>query len=448
MELNFEKLHAITEEAALQLKAMTPKSLAMGARARQSQPNGVPMSWMAGLYEHAPFYIASGEGGWFNDVDGNRFLDMNQADFAAALGFANPVITEALTRGNARGASFLLPVEDDIAVSENLAARSGLPYWQLTGSASNANAEIIRLARVATGREVILMFEGKYHGHLDDTLIINKNGTTVHEGRGLAKGSLDNARIIPFNDLSALKLALAPGDVACVIAEPLLTNCNIVFPGDGFWQEVRQLCDDTGSLLIMDEAHTFAFAYGGLTKAWNINPDVQVLGKGLGSGFPFAAYGMTAELSVLCEKYLDRDRKDEAGLMNGGTTYASSLAVSVARATLEACLRPEDYAQNNERGLQIAKGLNVLFEKHGLNWHAPQIGGRSGWVLSDQQPTTSVEAANSLTPEFTRAKRLFMATHQVWEAISSAGPSASFSHTPDDINHYLDVSDEFLDVIF
>ncbi|MBT4889453.1 MAG: aminotransferase class III-fold pyridoxal phosphate-dependent enzyme, partial [Rhodospirillales bacterium] len=376
-----------------------------------------------------------------------RYLDMNQSDLASALGMAPPAITQAIAEQAAKGGIFLLPGEQDIDVTEMLAERSGLPFWQFTGSASASNAEVLRMARVATGREKIVMFEGKYHGHLDDTLIIEKDGACVHEGRGLAKGSLAHARIIQFNDLVALEAALAPGDVACVIAEPMLTNCNIVLPDDGFWEAARTLCHDMGTLLVIDEAHTFAFGYGGLVSEWSIKPDVQVLGKGLGSGFPFSAYGMTNELGKLCEQYLDRDRKDEAGLMTGGTTYANALAMAVAKAALQNCLRKEDYERTALLGTQLADGLEVLFDKRGLDWSAPRVGGRSGWVMSRSQPRTSREATSSLAPEFTKAKRLFMATRGVWEAISSAGPAASFAHTEDDISHYLDVSDAFLDAI-
>lgn len=442
-----DKLHAMAERESARFHDMTGKSRTLGERARRSQPNGVPMAWMAGLYEHAPMYITKGDGAWFEDVDANRYLDMNQADLAAALGFAPPAVTKALHERAAMGASFLLPSEDGIVVSELLAERSGLPFWQFTGSASASNMEVIRLARVATERDVIVMFEGKYHGHIDDTMVIEKQGKLVHEGRGLAKGSLDTARVVPFNDLDALKCALDAGDVACVIAEPMLTNANIVFPDAGFWDCVRSMTHDAGALLVIDEAHTNAFAYGGLTREWSIKPDVQVVGKGLGSGFPFAAYGMTPELAALSERYLDRDRKDEAGLLLGGTTYASALGMAVARASLEHCLRREDYARCDVLGKQLGDGLEALFARHGLDWSAPRIGGRSGWVLTSEQPRTATEAAYSLDPDFTRAKRLFMATHGVWEAISSAGPAVSFSHTQADVDAYLDVAAGFLDAL-
>lgn len=428
-------------------RSMIPESLALRERAAKSQPNGVPMAWMAGLHEHDPMFISHGSGARFTDVDGNTYLDMNQADYAASLGYATHAITDAMASRAAKGSSFLLPTEDGVIASELLVERSGLPFWQFTGSASASNAEIIRLARVATGREVLVMFEGKYHGHLDDTLVADEDGEIVPEGVGLAKRALEAARVIPFNDLDALEQALAPGDVACVMAEPMLTNVNIVFPDDGFWADVRRMTREKGVLLSMDEAHTNAFAYGGLTRLWSIEPDLQTIGKGLGTGFPFSAYGMTEELARISEKYLDRDRSGDPGLMIGGTTFASALGLSVARVALAACLTEDAYIRNAELGEKLGAGLEGLFSDRGLDWKAPRIGGRSGWILSPDLPRTAAEGSYSLDPDFTAAKRLFMLTHGVWEALNSAGPVASFSHSEADIDEYLKVSASFLDEV-
>jgi glutamate-1-semialdehyde 2,1-aminomutase len=445
--ISTDKLLAVREREAKRLDGMLGKSKALHERAKASQPCGVPMAWMMGLYEHLPMFVESAGGSWFTDVDDNRYLDMNQADVASFMGYGSHVITQALADRASRGGSFLLPTEDGIVVTEMLAERSGLPFWQFTASASQSNMEVIRMARVATGREAIVMFEGKYHGHIDDTMVIELEGESVHEGRGLAKGSLQHARIIPFNDLAALERVLAPGDVACVIAEPALTNCNVVYPDDEFWATAREMTHAAGALLVMDEAHTGSFAYGGLTNLWSINPDVQVVGKGMGSSFPFSAYGMTRELADLCERYLDRDRAGQAGLMIGGTTHASALGLSVARAALETCLTRDAHVNMDAMGKMLGEGLETLFAARNLDWRAPNIGGRSGWYLKAQLPRTAKESGYSLDTDFTAAKRLFMATHGVWEAISSAGPAAMLSHTAADIGVYLEKADEFLDEV-
>ena len=445
--ISTDKLLEVRAREADRLDSMLTKSKALHERAKASQPCGVPMAWMMGLYEHLPMFVSGASGSYFTDVDGNRYLDMNQADVASVIGYGAHAITDALAEQASKGASLLLPTEDGIVATELLAERSGLPFWQFTATASQSNMEVIRMARVATGREAIVMFEGKYHGHIDDTMIIKLDGKLVHEGRGLGKGALPHARIIPFNDLDALKKVLAAGDVACVIAEPMLTNCNIVYPDDGFWTAARQMTHDAGALLVMDEAHTNSFAYGGLTNLWSIEPDVQVVGKGMGSGFPFSAYGMTRELADLCERLLDRDRAGQAGLMIGGTTHASALGLKVARTALESCITRDAHAHMDAMGKMLGAGLERLFKARGLDWRAPNIGGRTGWFLSPQLPRTALEAGYSLDTDFTVAKRLFMATHGVWEAISSAGPAAMLSHSAADVEAYLDTADAFLEAV-
>lgn len=448
--LDARKLNAVREREHETFRKRTRNSAQLHARARRTQPSGVPMSWMAGMYVHAPLFVAHGAGAWFEDVDGNRYLDMNLADFAGALGFAVPAVSDALARRAAGGASFLLPTEDGIVATELLAGRTGLPYWQFAGAASSANAELIRLARFVTGRDRIVMFRGKYHGHIDDTLVTEAEdgGGLVPEGLGLTRPAPASARIVPFNDLAALERALVPGDVACVIAEPMLTNCNVVFPAPGFWETARGMIRDAGSLLVIDEAHTFAFAYGGLARAWSIGPDMQMMGKGLGTGVPFAVYGVTEELGRVVEDNLDRVYAGGApGLALGGTTYGNAVALTAARAALEDCLTEAAYDANARLGARLADGLEALFAKHGRDWRAPRIGGRSGWVLAPDLPWNADEAAPSIAPAFVDAKRLFMANREVWEAISPAGPAASFSHGDADIDHYLAVADAFLAAI-
>ncbi|HEY4162659.1 MAG TPA: aminotransferase class III-fold pyridoxal phosphate-dependent enzyme [Dongiaceae bacterium] len=437
------KLCRIRERERENFAARTPRSAALLARARHSMPNGVPMSWMAGLYDHAPIFVTGGQGAWFEDVDGHRYLDFNQADLAASLGFAPPAVTEAVQRRAAQGTSFLLPIEDGVVAAELLAARTGMPYWQFTGSASNSNTEAIRIARVATGRERILLFDGKYHGHIDETLVVEADGQLKSDGLGLPRSASNTTGIIPFNDLAALERALAAGDIACLIAEPMLTNVNIVFPDEGFWTQARELVHRAGALLIIDEAHTHSFAYGGLTRAWKLQPDIMVVGKGIGSGIAFGAYGMTAAIADLCIRYLNSNVAVPDGLALGGTTYASALALSAARAALES-LTVAVYARTAELGARLGSGLEDIFRRHDLDWRAPHIGGRAGWVTEPTLPRNAAEAYRSLDREFVETRRLFMLNRGIWEAIRSAGPAISFAHERIDVDRYLEVAENFL----
>ncbi|MEO1190510.1 MAG: aminotransferase class III-fold pyridoxal phosphate-dependent enzyme [Pseudomonadota bacterium] len=440
--LGWARLDALRAAEDERLAARLPRSRTLWERAQRSQPCGVPMAWMAGLYRHPPIFAVKGQGAWFEDADGHRYLDMNQADLAATLGFAPPPIVEALTQRLAEGSAFLLPTDDGIQACEELARRSGLPFWQFTGSASAANAEAFRLARVATGRDQILMFHGKYHGHLDESL-----GGDEGDFLGLPRTAGRDIRQIAFNDLAALERALAAKQIAALIAEPLLTNCNLVFPDPGFWESARRLCQEAGTLLIIDEAHSHSFAFGGLTRAWDLQPDIQVLGKGLGSGIAFGCYGMTESLGQLMAEKLDVDI-GPPGLATGGTTYANPLALTAAQVSLQQCLREEDYARAEALGQRLAEGLQGLFDRRGLGWRAPQIGGRSGWVLFPDLPRNADQSLRSLDPRFVDTRRHFMASRDIWEAVGSAGPACSFAHREADVDRYLEISEGFLRAVF
>jgi len=446
------EVRGIRRDALLRLRAeederfgqRSRRSAALRERARSSQPLGVPMSWFATLYEHGPPFVASGSGAWFEDVDGNRYLDMNLVDLAGALGFANPAIAAAVRAAAERGFAFLLPTEDGIAATERLAAITRLPFWQFTGTASGANVELVRIARLATGRSKILKFGGSYHGHIDETLVIEADAGLRPDGLGLPAGATTDVKIVPFNDVEAVEHALAPGDVACVLSEPVLTNCNLVFPDPGFWDEVRRLTRSAGTLLYMDEAHSYSFALGGMTGRYSIEADGQLMGKGLGSGIPFAVYGLSADLARLLEDNPDRPGQEEGGIALGGTTFANALALAVARAALENVLTAENYAANAALGERLGDGLETIFARRGLDWRAPRIGGRSGWILTPRLPRNAQEAAPSLESLFVETRRVFMANRGVWEAISTAGPAASFMHQEADVDRYLAVAEAFL----
>jgi glutamate-1-semialdehyde 2,1-aminomutase len=209
-------------------------------------PRGVPMAWMDDLYEHPPVWVSHGEGAYFTDVDGHTYLDMYIADLSAFCGHAPQQVVDAVARQMERGNQFLLPTEDAIAVAEHLAERYGAPYWQFTLSATQANTEVIRLARERTGREVVLLFDGKYHGEDDATLVVVEDGEVVPEMRGLPRSITGQGRIVPFNDAAALEAALEPRDAAILLAEPAMTNVGFVLPQDGFHDAVRRLTREAG----------------------------------------------------------------------------------------------------------------------------------------------------------------------------------------------------------
>ena len=384
------------------------------------------------------------KGATFTDVDGNAYLDFNVSDLSMTMGFGHEAIVAALAGQARRGTQFLLPGEDAIVVAEQLAARVGLPYWQFTLSATGANTEVIRVSRFVTGRHKIVIFGGHYHGHLDETLVREDHGRSVPDTTGLPPGSAEHTIVVPFNDLAALERVLAAGAVALVLTEPALTNCNVVLPEPGFHAGLRELTQRYGTLLCLDEAHTFQFAYGGLVREWQLPSDFVVLGKGFGSGVAFGLYGMSPTVAELFTRHTDVETGPR-GIATGGTTYASALATAVARAALEQVLTPEAYERVRTLGARLADGLEAQFARHRLPWRAFRSGPRSGYCLGPALPSNGTQAARSIDFEFIDARRVYMANRGIWDAIASAGPQASFAHTSADIERYVAVAGEFLE---
>jgi glutamate-1-semialdehyde 2,1-aminomutase len=430
----------------IEFDSRTRRSAELAERARRSMPDGVPMAWMTGLYGHRPIFVAHGEGCHFTDVDGTTYVDFNQADLSATSGFAPPAVLEAVAERAARGLQFLLPVEEAIEAAELLAERYGLPAWQFTLSASGANAEAIRLARHRSGRNLIVVFGGHYHGHLDDTLVKGDEHGARPELLGVNPRAAADTRVVPFNDLTALERLLARGDVAAVITEPALTNVGVVLPADGFHAGLRELTRVHGTLLVLDETHTQTFAYGGLTREWGLDPDVLVLGKSTGGGIPIGGYGMTAELQEWMERHRDAYGR-VIGLATGGTTYANPLSLAAVVATLRHVQTPEAFDRAAALGAQLADGIEAAARSRGLPWRAHRLGGRSGYCLEPELPRNAAEAERSLDFDLIDLRRLYMANRGVWDAIASAGPAASFAHTDADVEQYLVVLEGFLDAL-
>jgi glutamate-1-semialdehyde 2,1-aminomutase len=446
MQIDRDRLTRLASRETAAFERRTPRSSALRARAKAHLPNAVPMCWMASLYETPPIYIARGEGARFFDIDGNGYCDFNVCDLSMTMGYGPEPIARAVARQMAEGAHYLLPTEAAVEVAEELSARTGLPFWQFTTTASAANVEVMRVARALTGRRKIVVFDGHYHGHVDETLSALDQGRARPVHLGGTPGASDHTVIVPFNDLDALSDVLAGGDVALVLAEPALTNILLVHPDPGFWAGARALCLQHGALLCLDEAHTFQFAFGGLARAWQLESDFIVLGKGLGTGISFALYGMSHEVGTRYAPLVARDF-DPSGVAAGGTTYASALAIAAAQAALTEVLTPDGYDRLARHGAAIADGLDAMFDRRRLDWRAFRLGPRTGYCLKPDLPRTGAEAAASLDLEMIAARRVFMANRGVWEAISTAGTQVSFAHERDDLSLYLDVADAFLDEV-
>jgi len=268
-----------------------PRSRNATSRATQTMPRGVPVSWMDELYDHPPVWVSHGAGSRFWDLDGHEYVDMYVADMSAFCGHAPAPVVRAVSERIAEGGQFLLPSGDALVVAEALAQRYGMAKWQFTLSATQANTEVVRVARVRTGREKVVVFDGKYHGHLEPTLGVLDDGRVLPEYTGLAAEVTANLRIVPFNDLQAVERALAPGDVALLLTEPAMTNAGFLLPEPGFHDGLREVTGRHGTLLAIDETHTLVTAHGGLTTEWGLEPDLLTVGKSIAGGCRWAPTG-------------------------------------------------------------------------------------------------------------------------------------------------------------
>jgi glutamate-1-semialdehyde 2,1-aminomutase len=432
-----ERVAALHERENVAFAAARPRSLAMWAGGRDVMPNGVPMSWLRTSYDHPPLFIESASGSRLRDVDGHEYADFNIADMSMFTGYGSEAVAEAVARQVRAGSQYLLPTEDSIWVAEELSRRYGMPLWQFTLAATSANTEVIRVARSLTGRERVLFFDGKYHGHFDDVLVELDDGRLVPEEEGLPRDVTARTVVVPFNDLDALDSVLADRDVAVVITEPALTNnVGLLMPDDDFHAGLREVTRRTGTLLAYDETHTQVVGPGGLTRRWALEPDFVTVGKSIAAGIPLGAYGMTAEVAEVLQRPGGRD-EDKPQVAVGGTLFGNPVSMAAARATMSEVLTEPAYAHSQRLGARLADGLAETVAASGMAWTTHRFWPRSGLSFSPQLPRTAAEAIETFDVPLRRLMRVYLANRGVWEAIVGAGPTCSVAATDEDVDAYL-----------
>jgi glutamate-1-semialdehyde 2,1-aminomutase len=416
---------------------MRPRSQELWASGQPVMPNGVPMSWLRTSYDHLPLFIESAAGARLLDVDGHEYADFNIADMSMFTGYGPAPVVEAVSRQVVRGSQYLLPTEDSIWVAGELARRYGLPLWQFTLAASSANTEVIRIARSSTGREKVLFFDGKYHGHFDDVLVEIEDGHLVPEEHGLPRDVTARTLVVPFNDLEALERALAGREVAVVITEPALTNnVGLLMPDNGFHDGLRELTRRTGTLLAHDETHTQVVGPGGLTAQWGLAPDFVTVGKSIAAGIPLGAYGMTEEVAAVLQRPAGRDdRKPQVAV--GGTLFGNPVSMAAARAAMGEVLTDEAYAHTQRLGGRLSDGLAEVVAASGLRWTTHRFWPRSGMTFAPTMARTAAEAIVDLDVPLRRLARVYLANRGVWDAIVGAGPTCCVAATDEDVDAYL-----------
>ena len=373
-----QRLAQLHREEEQRFVDLHPRSAELASGARAHLLGGVPMAWMTRWPGSFPLFFDTATGARFTDVDGHEYVDFCLGDTGAMTGHALPQVADALHRQAMRGITTMLPSTDAAWVGEELARRFGLPVWQMAMTATDANRFVLRFARHLTGRSKVLVFDWCYHGSVDETLVIIGPDGRPQSRPGSIGPQVDPTHttvVVPFNDLAALEAALAEGDVACVLAEPALTNIGIVLPEPGFHEALRALTRKYGTLLVIDETHTICVGPGGATAAWGLEPDFFVIGKTIGGGMPAAAYGMTTEMAERIMPTLLGEAVDVSGV--GGTLTGNALALAAVRATLSTTLREPDFAHMVPLATAWTEGVQSTIDQFSLPWNVQQLGGRA-----------------------------------------------------------------------
>jgi glutamate-1-semialdehyde 2,1-aminomutase len=392
--------------------AVNPKSKAQSERTT-GWFQGVPFHWMLDWPSPFPLVAASAKDATLKSIDGQVFDDFCLGDTASMFGHSPSALAEALAEQAWQGLSYMLPTAKGAELGDMLAAMFGLPHWQVTTTASEANRAVIRWCRGLTKRDKILIFNGCYHGAVDDVFVDLRNGTAVNRPSliGQVQDLLPTTVAIEFNDVGALEEALRGGDIACVLAEPVMTNIGMVRDAPGYLETLRRLCSETGTLLVFDETHTISSGYGGHSNTHGPMPDIMVVGKSIGGGVPCAVYGFTAEVS---EKMEALNRSRPPGHSGIGTTLsANALAITAMHAMLGQVITREAYAYMLSMAERLVAGLNGIIAEHELEWHVSHVGARVEFVCSAEAPRNGSEARAAMNHELEGAIHLYLSNRGI-----------------------------------
>jgi glutamate-1-semialdehyde 2,1-aminomutase len=410
-----DRLAALLERERATFAERNPESARLYAEASHLFGR-VPMTWMNKNAAGFPLYVDRARGNRVWDVDGHEYLDFALGDTGAMAGHSPQPTVDAVTHRMAGlgGLTTMLPTADAEWVGAELTRRFGLARWSFSLTATDANRWAIRLVRALTGRPRILVNAYCYHGSVDESLIVvgpDGEGMSRPGNVGAPVDVTETSRVAEFNDLAGLERQLAHGDVAAVLMEPALTNIGIVLPEEGYLAGVRELCTRTGTLLIIDETHTFSAGPGGATALWGLEPDVLVIGKAIGGGVPCGAYGLSEELAARAEGRTDLDLVDMGGV--GGTLAGNPVSVAAMRATLEDVLTDEAFTHMVATATAFTGGVQAVIDRHALPWSVSQLGARTEYRFASPAPRNGSESAAAQDDDLEDYLHVFLANRGI-----------------------------------
>jgi glutamate-1-semialdehyde 2,1-aminomutase len=372
-------------------RARVPTSVALAGRTTGFL-NGVPMHWMLDWPTPVPLHVARAEGALLVDVDGNRYADFCLGDTGSMFGHSPPPVAEAVRRQSEMGFTHMLPSPITPDVGRMLKAVFGMPHWQVTLTATDANRFALRAARAVTGRRKILVFNGCYHGIVDETFLRLREGQTVNRPGmvGEFRDLSAEAVVVEFNDVPTLEAALRKGDIACVITEPVMTNSSMVLPEPGFHDALRRLTRETGTLLLIDETHTISSGYGGYTRVHDLDPDFFVVGKAVAGGVPAAVWGMTDDVAMRLNHVFATKEPGHSAM--GTTLSANALSMAAMAANLQHMMTPHNYAHMERLARELDGGLSAVIDTRRLPWHVARVGARIEFIFAPGPLKNGTEA--------------------------------------------------------
>ena len=408
LQLDRSRLNKLLKEEEQLFHKNHPKSYELYQRARKSLHGGVPMLWMIRWAGSFPVFVKEAKDAHFTDVDGNSYIDLCLGDTGAMTGHSPDATVHAINEQIQKGITLMLPYEDVIWVGEELQRRFGLPYWQFALTATDANRFVLRMARMITERPKILVFNYCYHGSVDEAfLVLDEEGTPMSRPNNMGP-QIDpqlTTKVIEFNDIAALETVLSAGDVAAVLAEPVMTNIGIIHPQPGYHDALRELTHKYGTYLIIDETHTICTGPGGYTAAHELQPDFLTIGKPLAGGVPAAVYGFTEEVAQAFSERLDVNDADVGGI--GGTLAGNGLSIAAMKATLQNVLTEEFYQKAIASQERFTEGVEAVISEFGLPWIVKRLGNRSEYWFRSTPPRNGGEAFAAIDHELDRYMHLF-----------------------------------------
>jgi len=414
-EIDRVRLQSALEEERSAYAARSPRSRELYGQADHLFGR-VPMTWMNKWAGGYPLYLATAHGNRITDVDGNEYVDFALGDTGAMAGHSPEATVKAVQQriGVEGGITTMMPSADAEWVAADLTRRFGLPLWSFALTATDANRWALRLARMVTGRPKVAAFSYCYHGSVDETFVqMGPGGSTeLRRGNVGAPSPIEQTtRAVEFNDLDSVERALAHGDVAVLITEPALTNIGIVLPEPGFLEGVTELCRKHGTLLLIDETHTISAGPGGCTRAWDLDPDIFVIGKSIGGGIPSGAYGITERVAEMVQEHPDADLIDVGGV--GGTLAGNVMSTAAMRATLGEVLTDAAFEHMIALATRFTEGVVATLHEYDVPWSISQLGARAEYRFARPAPRTGTDSAHAEDEHLDEYLHLFMANRGV-----------------------------------